>query len=703
MSESADNVHQLHQPNLRAIRDHLEVLFVRARQEFPDTRCEIAWSDATGQVNSANNFPVTPEGLDDAAALAEKRNRELRNVYVGVNPRKHGTVPYGRANASEIACAYFQFADIDQALGIERLREKLPLNYTMAVTTGRTPGPRVHPYWELEDALMDLGVWRAQQAALADYFDSDRVLDAGRLMRLAGTISYPSRKKADLGYCIEPVTLRTIYDAGERRDPISSEQLYYAYPWRQTINEDGAATSEDSGPQPKPGSEDRFDTGRKDPQEFVLAIKAGHNLHNNARDLIAHLVNTGHRDWLIRDYLDRLLRPVSDGGTLGQIEDLIRSARQKFNTSEPSETEEEDFNAPPPVDLYEPLDFDALAALLPVSYLIQGLITDYGLAVIYGDPASGKTFLALDMAMHLAYGAKWHDLDVSRPAGILYLAGEGARGIAKRISAWRHHYAKHGITAPFLIIPHAIDFLDIGDVQKLARTIDHLLQTEQFTIGLIVVDTVARSMNGDENDAREMNKFVSACDALREKFNTAVIGIHHCGKDHERGMRGSTALPGASDTIIEVERSENVMCVTVKKQKDDDEIAPFYMDMVQVPIDPLNTQTSLVLKLLTAQQATSNGNGKNHNPTPQQIGLIFDEVERAWNSNRPWSSMTQTKQLGRYLPDWIANNTQATLKQATGWVYDWLMNNCLEVATRNSDSKQRGLRVVCRPGTYAGT
>ena len=163
------------------------------------------------------------------------------------------------------------------------------------------------------------------------------------------------------------------------------------------------------------------------------------------------------------------------------------------------------------------------------------------------------------------------------------------------------------------------------------------------------------------------------------------------------GMRGSTALPGASDTIIEVTRNDHTMCVTVKKQKDDDEPEPFYMDMVEIPTDPLSTKTSLILKRLT-QERPPNGTKKTHNPTHQQIDLIFDEIERAWNAQRPWSIMPQAKQEGRYLPNWIVSHTTATLKDAQSWIEDWLMNRCLEAAICNSHTKQKGLRVLNRPG-----
>jgi RecA-family ATPase len=191
----------------------------------------------------------------------------------------------------------------------------------------------------------------------------------------------------------------------------------------------------------------------------------------------------------------------------------------------------------------------------------------------------------LDMALHLAINAPWHDHETTQ-TGILYIAGEGVRGIAKRVSAWLHHYGLQDIKAlPIRFLPHAIDFLDLGDVRKLARTIEHLIGAAETPIGLVVIDTVARNMNGNENDAVDMNRLVSACDELRKKFSLSVIGVHHAGKDSERGMRGSTVLPGGSDTIIEVKRTENVMCVTCRKQKDDEEFATLYMEMIKATTD----------------------------------------------------------------------------------------------------------------------
>ena len=35
----------------------------------------------------------------------------------------------------------------------------------------------------------------------------------------------------------------------------------------------------------------------------------------------------------------------------------------------------------------------------PIEWVVDSLLTQYGFSVMYGDPASGKSFIALDMAL----------------------------------------------------------------------------------------------------------------------------------------------------------------------------------------------------------------------------------------------------------------------------------------------------------------
>ena len=214
-------------------------------------------------------------------------------------------------------------------------------------------------------------------------------------------------------------------------------------------------------------------------------------------------------------------------------------------------------------DVFDVYDVHYLRNMPPVEWLVDGLLTKHGFSVLYGEPGAGKSFLAIDMALSVAYGKAWHSNPVQRGA-VLYIAGEGVGGLGKRIKAWQAH---HKLTAdvPFYVLPTAVRFREPDDVERLLRTIDHL----DTKFSAVFVDTVARALlGGDENSATDMGMFVDACEIVKRHCECAVVAIHHSGKDAARGMRGSTALLGAVDTSIKVSKLEETVTLTTEKQKD---------------------------------------------------------------------------------------------------------------------------------------
>ena len=214
-------------------------------------------------------------------------------------------------------------------------------------------------------------------------------------------------------------------------------------------------------------------------------------------------------------------------------------------------------------DVFDVYDVHYLRNMPPVEWLVDGLLTKHGFSVLYGPPGAGKSFLAIDIALSVAYGKAWHDCATQQGA-VLYIAGEGVGGLGKRIKAWQAH---HKLTAdvPFYVLPTAVRFREPEDVERLLRTIDSL----DTKFSAVFVDTVARALlGGDENSATDMGMFVDACETVKRHAGCAVIGIHHSGKDATRLMRGSTALTGAVDASIKISKLEETVTLTTEKQKD---------------------------------------------------------------------------------------------------------------------------------------
>ena len=120
------------------------------------------------------------------------------------------------------------------------------------------------------------------------------------------------------------------------------------------------------------------------------------------------------------------------------------------------------------------------------------------------------------------------------------------------------------------------------------------------------MDTVARALLGaDENSATDIGKFVKTCDTLKQTYNTALIGIHHSGKDGSKGMRGSSALLGAVDTSIQIKKSGAQITMTTEKQKDAEPAEDYFFEMQSAEVGTIGGETSVYLRRLTADEVAA--------------------------------------------------------------------------------------------------
>ena len=204
------------------------------------------------------------------------------------------------------------------------------------------------------------------------------------------------------------------------------------------------------------------------------------------------------------------------------------------------------------------LTAEALLSLPPPSYLIDGLVPENGLSVLYGPSGSGKTFLALDLALSVATGLPWLGRSVKRRI-VVYVAAEGRGGLGARYQAWSESRGWPDASGA-LFLPVAVNLLDAAEVRRLREELTALPDRP----GLVVVDTMARTMvGGDENAAKDVGRFVSAVDGLPAD---ATLVVHHPGKDGA-SERGSGALRAAADLMMRLDRDGRSPRLTLKCEK----------------------------------------------------------------------------------------------------------------------------------------
>lgn len=198
---------------------------------------------------------------------------------------------------------------------------------------------------------------------------------------------------------------------------------------------------------------------------------------------------------------------------------------------------------------------DFLHELKPPEWLVKGLIEKDTLTNIYGPSESGKTFIAVDLAMSICTGQAFFKRKVKQ-GWVLYILAEGNNGFMRRVTAWKIRKQHKGKSAPLHTSLMAARITDAEFMKSVKAEIDRLTELEGQPPSAIFVDTLARNFGpGDENQSKDMGPFIANLDHyLRADYKSAVIVIHHTGKDTDRGPRGSSALHAAVDHQFRIKK-----------------------------------------------------------------------------------------------------------------------------------------------------
>ncbi|MCP5363967.1 MAG: AAA family ATPase [Hyphomicrobiales bacterium] len=138
---------------------------------------------------------------------------------------------------------------------------------------------------------------------------------------------------------------------------------------------------------------------------------------------------------------------------------------------------------------------------------------------------TGKTFLAVDMAAHIALGEDWNGRAVNK-GNVLYVAAEDAQGVRNRLAYWLKYYDRE---APenFAILPET--FLLANDCKNLCDLIDKYL-APRFQPDFIVYDTLSKGLHGSANEDEIARQYMDAGEALSARYKATVLSVGHTSK-----------------------------------------------------------------------------------------------------------------------------------------------------------------------------
>lgn len=201
--------------------------------------------------------------------------------------------------------------------------------------------------------------------------------------------------------------------------------------------------------------------------------------------------------------------------------------------------------APPPHLRYPTLDWSRAFERLPedVDWLVPDFLVRGSLYSVVSVAKQGKSLLMQDTAAALASGRPALGHPAQEPIHVLYVDHENSRDdLVERMGDMGYgpddlanlHYLSFPTMPP-------LDRADGG--QDLAAVADH------YGAELVIIDTIARVVAGEENSADTYRNFYRHTLLPLKAARRTVVRLDHRGKDANAGARGSSAKNDDVDVV----------------------------------------------------------------------------------------------------------------------------------------------------------
>ena len=205
---------------------------------------------------------------------------------------------------------------------------------------------------------------------------------------------------------------------------------------------------------------------------------------------------------------------------------------------------------------------EMMASVKKPDWLIKGLIERGSSNLLFGESGAGKSLFALDWAFCIGNGINWHGHKVKQQEQVVYIAGEGHRGLTLRMQALSQKYDQSPENIFFS--QRSVNLLD----EKEALAITKIIEDMEIVPAVVFIDTLHRNMVGDENKSDDMAKFFKCIELLIEKLGCAIVLVHHSGHGDKTRARGSSAIKAAMDAEFCISKEGMSSVMTCTKSKD---------------------------------------------------------------------------------------------------------------------------------------
>jgi hypothetical protein len=303
-------------------------------------------------------------------------------------------------------------------------------------------------------------------------------------------------------------------------------------------------------------------------------IRAGRDLYDSARDLIAKYMTAGMSEGAavnaVRAEMELCTAP-HDEHWQERYNDLPHMADEwaAKNNTKPNGR-----GRAPHVVPIRLAFFDTFSNPVPKPWLIKNVMARGETSSWVAPPGGGKSALLGDAAVHLASSTSWRGYRIKEKCGVIYFAIERSGLVKRRFAA---HRLRDNLpdNLPIAVASTVVNLMDKSCVESIVTAIKETEQHFGLGVGLVIFDTYPKSIaagGGDEDKAKDQNIALANLRRVIDQTHIHIAGIGHTGKDESRGERGSNARLGDVDVYVQITSGDGaVRTVTVDKANDQPE------------------------------------------------------------------------------------------------------------------------------------
>jgi len=500
--------------------------------------------------------------LAAVATALERDNRARRGVFVVVNG--------GGDTDSAISSIRAVFADTDGA----PLAPILSCGLSPHIVVETSPG-RWHVYWTVTG--LEACDFRAIQRRIAYRFGTDRtIINPSRVMRLPGFDHHKG----------EPFRARTIRESGA--PAFTAEQVLEAFPPLAAWPEKAKARS--AGTQAAPGRVSSYADGalRRAAESVAGAAEGARNDSLNREayslagigeltdaDISGALETAARAAGLSDDEINATIRSgIASGRSRPREAPQPRQRADAFGHQGEADNQDSkgaDAHEEPAQPIFTNIDLGDLANAVaePVRYCVTPLIPAGVVTLLGSHGGVGKTLLSIILAAHYAAGRPWGAFDFEE-GRVLFVSLEdpGTRIRASLARVARHYHLDAVAIARNVVIidGSGADAALAAEVQTFTAG-KVLVETRAYAemralaagFDLIIVDNASDAFDGNENERRQVRKFVKGLLGTIAAENSAgVLLLAHVDKSaakfgaRKNSYSGSTAWHNSARSRIAI-------------------------------------------------------------------------------------------------------------------------------------------------------